>query len=65
MTIAEMHNEFKLLIDKGDSGDIPAFLDSEIDMFINIAQHKFVNKRMFGNNIDVLILKKTKNVEMI
>jgi len=50
MTIQEMHNEFKLLLDKGDSFDAPSFLVEEIDAFLNIAQHKFVNKRAFGNN---------------
>jgi len=51
MTVAEMHSEFKLLMDKGDSGDLPSFMSIEIDRFINIAQHKFVNKRVFGHNI--------------
>ncbi len=48
MTIDQMHTEFKLLLDKGDSFDAPSFLDEEIDSFINIAQHKFVNERSYG-----------------
>ena len=50
MTRIEMHNEFKLLMDKGDSFDAPSFLENEIDSFLNIAQDKFVTKRAFGNN---------------
>jgi len=51
MTIQEMHNEFRLLLDKGDSFDAPSFLISEVDGFLNIAIEKFVTKRMFGNNV--------------
>ena len=51
MTREEMHNEFKLLLDKGDSFDAPAFLEEEIDSFLNIAQEKFISKRAFGNNV--------------
>ena len=51
MTRLEMHAEFKLLMDKGDSFDAPSFLETEIDSFLNIAQDKFVTKRAFGNNI--------------
>lgn len=50
MTITQMHNEFKLLLDKGDSGDAPSFLDSEIDSFLNMAIDKFVTQRMYGAN---------------
>jgi hypothetical protein len=51
MTIANMHSEFRILLDKGDSFDAPDFLPEEIDAFINMAISKFVTKRMFGNNI--------------
>ena len=51
MTRAQMHIEFKLLVDKGDSFDAPSFLTEEIDHFLNISQEKFVSKRAFGNNI--------------
>ncbi len=47
----EMHAEFKLLLDKGDSFDAPSFLDEEIDHFLNKSQEKFVSKRAFGNNV--------------
>ena len=50
MTVADMHNEFKLLLDKGDSGDAPSFLDSEIDTFLNMAIAKFITQRMYGGN---------------
>lgn len=50
MTIGEMHTEFKLLMDKGDSLGNPNFMVSEIDAFLNIAIEKFVSKRMYGNN---------------
>ncbi len=51
MLITQMHNEFKLLLDKGDSLDIPNFLSSEIDSFLSMAQDRFVTKRAFGNNV--------------
>ena len=50
MTRAEMHTEFKLLMDKSGEGGSPSFLASEIDSFLNIAQEKFISKRAFGNN---------------
>ena len=51
MTRDEMHSEFKLLMDKGESFDAPSFLGSEIDAFLNIAQEKFIAKRAFSNNV--------------
>ena len=51
MTRVEMHAEFKLLLDKGDSLDAPSFLTEEIDHFLNLSQEKFISKRAFGNNV--------------
>ena len=51
MTIAEMHTEFRLLLDKADGGTAPSFLDAEIDRLLNISQDKFISKRAFGNNL--------------
>jgi len=51
MDRTEMHDEFKFLMDKADSSAAPSFLTSEIDRLLNIAQHKFITKRAFGNNI--------------
>jgi len=51
MNRAQMHKEFKLLMDKTGEGGSPSFLSDEIDRFLNIAQDKFVSKRAFGNNI--------------
>jgi hypothetical protein len=50
MDITNMHNEFKLLMDKVDSAGSPNFLSTEIDMFLNAAIERFVAKRAFGNN---------------
>ena len=50
MTRAQMHTEFKLLMDKAGGAGSPSFLSDEIDRFLNIAQDKFVTKRAFGNN---------------
>jgi hypothetical protein len=50
MTLQEMHNEFKLLLDKVDSSSAPIFLEHEINGLLSIAQEKFVSKRAFGNN---------------
>jgi len=46
-----MQTEFRLMIDKGESFDIPSFLETEIDIFLSIAQDKFITKRAFGNNV--------------
>ena len=51
MTVAQMHEEFRLLLDKGDSFDAPSFLDEEVDMFLNMAIAKFITKRMYGANV--------------
>jgi hypothetical protein len=45
MTIQEMHNHFKILLDKVDSASFPEFLDSEIDTFLNLASREFVKRR--------------------
>tara|TARA_R110002096_G_C14384568_1_gene706035 strand:+ start:99 stop:770 length:672 start_codon:yes stop_codon:yes gene_type:complete len=50
MTIGAMHLEFRLLMDKADSGSAPAFLSTEIDLFLNAAIEKFITKRTFGGN---------------
>jgi len=50
MDRAQMHKEFKLLMDKSGEGGSPSFLASEIDRFLNMAQDRFVTKRAFGNN---------------
>ena len=50
MTVQDMHNEFRLLLDKGDTGDAPSFLDSEIDKFLNMAIARFITQRMYGTN---------------
>jgi hypothetical protein len=50
MDRAEMHTEFKLLMDKAGGAGSPSFLSAEIDRFLNIAQDKFVSNRAFGNN---------------
>ena len=50
MTIGEMHKEFRLLLDKADSGSAPAFLSTEIDSFLNAAIERFITKRAFSNN---------------
>lgn len=51
MDRANMHKEFKLLLDKAGGGGAPSFISEEIDRFLNIAQDKFVSKRAFGNNV--------------
>ena len=51
MDRAEMHTEFKFLMDKADSSAAPIFLATEIDRLLNIAVEKFISKRAFGNNV--------------
>tara|TARA_R100000152_G_C6768661_1_gene194230 strand:+ start:1195 stop:1872 length:678 start_codon:yes stop_codon:yes gene_type:complete len=45
MTIAEMHIEFKVGLDKTDSLNYPNFEPEEIDLWLNKAQDKFVKQR--------------------
>ena|SRR3990167_170314 len=49
MTISEMHIYFKLLMDKEDTSGLPNFQPEAIDMFINMAQRKFVKNRYSGS----------------
>ena len=50
MTVAQMHSEFKIGIDKVDSLSAPNFLVTEIDLFLNNAQEQFVEQRAGKNN---------------
>ena len=50
MTISEMHQEFKVGIDKTDSLNYPDFLAEETDVFLNKAIEKFISQRMYGTN---------------
>jgi hypothetical protein len=52
MTIQEMHDYFNLVQDKFND---PYFVDTEIDVFINRAQEKFVNKLIFRDILGVAI----------
>ena len=51
MTLEEMYAEFKFMLDKVASSSAPLFLESEIKMLLNIAQDKFITKRLYGNNV--------------
>lgn len=50
MTITQMHQAFKLKLDKTNSLEYPAFLPEEIDFWINEAIRMFVKSRTYGNN---------------
>jgi hypothetical protein len=50
MTIAEMHQEFLVLIDKSNSLEYPDFLPEEIDLFLNKSQDQLVKNKFSGNN---------------
>jgi len=50
MTLAEMHIEFKLGLDKTDSLNYPNFEPEEIDLWLNRAQDRFVKTRYVHNN---------------
>lgn len=45
MTVAEMHIEFKVGLDKTDSLNYPNFEPEEIDLWLNRAQDRFVKQR--------------------
>jgi hypothetical protein len=53
MTVQEMHNEFKISMDKVDSSAYPEFLDWEIDYYLNEAQDRFIKNRFGRNNLYV------------
>jgi len=50
MTVANMHTAVKLGLDKTSGLDIPAYESEELDLWLNIAQDRFVKQRLFGNN---------------
>jgi hypothetical protein len=45
MTVAQMHQAFKLLCDKTDSLSYDEFTPKEIDFYLNLAQQEFVKER--------------------
>ena len=51
MTVSEMHQAFRLQLDKSSSlvGN-PDFLPEEIDYWLNEAQDRFIKQRLYGNN---------------
>lgn len=51
MTVAQMHTEFKIGLDKVDSLAAPNFLVTEIDIFLNNAQEQFIEQRAGKTNI--------------
>lgn len=50
MTISEMHQEFKINLDKVDSLNYPDILPEEIDIFLNTNIEKFVSQKAYPNN---------------
>lgn len=50
MTISQMHDAFKLGLDKTESLQYPSFLSEEIDFWLNQAIRKFVKTRYSGLN---------------
>ena len=50
MTTQELHNEFKITLDKVDSESYPSFLEGEVDYFLNEAQDRFIKTRYGRNN---------------
>ena len=51
MTVQDMHNEFKVSLDKVDSSAYPEFLDWEIDYYLNEAQDRLIKNRFGRNNL--------------
>jgi hypothetical protein len=60
MTVATMHSEFKIGLDKVDSLSHPNFLPEEIDVLLNQAQDKFIKQRSYGNNPRRIGLEETQ-----
>lgn len=51
MTITEMHQFFKVGVDKSESFSYPSFQSEEIDYFLNKAQERFIKQRYGINNL--------------
>lgn len=51
MTITEMHQYFRVGVDKAESFSYPSFEIEEIDYFLNKAQERFIKQRYGINNI--------------
>lgn len=51
MTIAELHKNFKIELDKSSNSGYPAFLPEEVDYWLNSAIMRFVKTRTSGLNV--------------
>lgn len=60
MTVQQMHDEFKLGLDKVDTAGAPNFLAAEIDSFLNEAQEEFIEQRLWGTNAKKQGLEETQ-----
>lgn len=60
MTVQEMHDRFKIGLDKVDSLSAPNFIAEEIDIFLNDAQDQFIAQRAFRNNFKKEGLEETQ-----
>ena len=63
MTVAEMHSEFKLGMDKSDSLSYPNFLPEEIDIFLNSEQEKFIKNRAYPSGRELGLEETQKRVD--
>jgi hypothetical protein len=50
MTIAEMHKEFRFLLDKNDTFQFPNLLEAEIDRLFNIALERVIKQKLYQTN---------------
>lgn len=50
MLVSQLHNEFKVGVDKIDSLNSANLLPEEIDIFLNNAQRTFIEQRAYGTN---------------
>lgn len=50
MTIADMHQLYKILMNKADTINYPNFEPEEIDVIFNNEQFKIIEQRAYGNN---------------
>ena len=60
MTVQQMHDEFRLGLDKVDTLGAPNFLDIEIDSLLNKAQQEFIEQRAWGTNMKKQGLEETQ-----
>jgi hypothetical protein len=65
MDIKSLHREFKVFLDKVDTEALPDFIPSEIDIFLNEAQHRYVNELHIMRNTPNIPSGEQRRIDLI